>query len=261
VVAAEVIGAVRRELAAVEAEEGVRVLYAVESGSRAWGFASADSDYDVRLVYVRRPEWYLSIDLEEKRDVIERQCPGDIDLSGWDVRKALRLFAKSNPPLLEWLDSPVVYRAAHGFAAELRSLLPVFYSPAACLHHYLRMARRNFDAYLRGERVRHKKYFYVLRPLLAARWIEQGRGPVPMLYARLLDTLDGPPGLRAEIDDLLARKIAGDELAEGPRQPAIHAFVTAEMDRLEAVAAGLPKSPPDPEPLNELFRQTLREVW
>jgi predicted nucleotidyltransferase len=261
VVAAEVIESVRRELTAVEAAEGVRVLYAVESGSRAWGFASADSDYDVRLVYVRRPEWYLSIDLEQKRDVIERQCPGDIDLSGWDVRKALRLFARSNPPLVEWLDSPIVYRDEYHFADRLRRLLPAFHSDAAAVHHYVRMARNNHRAYLRGGTVRLKKYFYVLRPVLAARWVEQGRGPVPMLYARLLDTLDGPPGLRAEIDDLLARKIAGDELAEGPRLPAVHAFVTAEMDRLEAVAAGLSKARPDPEPLNELFRQTLREVW
>jgi hypothetical protein len=260
-VSPEVVEQVRRELAAIEAAEGVRVLYAVESGSRAWGFASTDSDYDVRLVYVRRPEWYLSIDLEEKRDVIERQCPGDVDLSGWDVRKALRLFARSNPPLVEWLDSPVVYRDEIGFAGRLRELLPAFHSTAASMHHYLRMARNNHHAYLRGETVRLKKYFYALRPVLAARWVEQGRGPVPMLYSRLLDTLDGPPALRAEIDDLLARKIAGDELAEGPRLPAIHAFVTAEMDRLEAVAAGLPKTPPELEPLNGLFRQTLRAAW
>lgn len=260
-VAAEVIEAVRREITGIETAESVRVLYAVESGSRAWGFASAGSDYDVRLVYVRRPEWYLSIDLEEKRDVIERQCPGDIDLSGWDIRKALRLFARSNPPLVEWLDSPIVYRDEIGFASRLRGLLPAFHSAAASMHHYLRMARNNHHAYLRGETVRLKKYFYVLRPVLAARWVEQGRGPVPMLYSRLLDTLDGPPQLRAEIDDLLARKMAGDELAEGPRLPAVHAFVTAEMDRLEAVAAGLSKAPIDLGPLNELFRQTLRAAW
>lgn len=260
-VRAEVVDAIRHELTAVETTEYIRVLYAVESGSRAWGFASTDSDYDPRFIYIRRPEWYLSIDLEERRDAIERQCPGDIDLSGWDVRKALRLFVKSNPPLLEWLDSPVVYRDVFGFAAELRRLLPACYSPAACMHHYLRMARRNTDAYLRGEAVRHKKYLYVLRPLLAGLWIEQGRGPVPTPLGRLLDTIADRAALRAAVDDLLARKSAAVEMGEGPRVPAIHEFVAVELPRLETKSAGMVKTVPDLEPLHDLFRRTLRTVW
>ena len=261
VVAAEVIEAVRRELAAVEITEDVKVLYAVESGSRAWGFASADSDYDVRLVYVHRPAWYLSIDLEEKRDVIERQLPGDIDLSGWDLRKALRLFAKSNPPLVEWLDSSVIYHESGGLADRLRELLRPFYSPAAALHHYLRMAQNNWHAYCRGDRVRLKKYLYVLRPLLSARWIEQDRGPVPMLFRRLFVTIADRPELLAEIEALLVRKMAGGELGEGSRIGPIHGFAAAELERLPAVAAGLTKTSPGVAPLDELFRETLNDVW
>src|ERR1041384_5397026 len=97
---------IRSRLAAVEADEAVKVLLAVESGSRAWGFESSDSDYDVRFVYVKRRELYLSIDLELQRDVIERPITDDIDLSGWDIRKALKLFQKWNPPFLEWIQSP-----------------------------------------------------------------------------------------------------------------------------------------------------------
>jgi predicted nucleotidyltransferase len=261
VVAAEVIDAVRRELAAVEAAEGVRVLYAVESGSRAWGFASADSDYDVRLVYVHRPAWYLSIDRDEQRDVIERQLPGDIDLSGWDLRKALRLFARSNPPLVEWLDSPVVYHEADGLADRLRGLLRTFYSPAAALHHYLRMAQNNWHAYCRRDRVRLKKYLYVLRPLLAARWIEQDRGPVPMLFRSLFVTVADRPDLLTEIEALLVRKTAGGELGEGPRIGPIHEFAATELERLPSVAAGMTKSPVSPAPLDELFRETLNAAW
>jgi predicted nucleotidyltransferase len=260
-VTSDMVNWVRRELETIEAAEDIRVLYAVESGSRAWGFASTDSDYDVRLVYIRRPEWYLSVDLETRRDVIERACPGDIDLSGWDIRKTLRLIARSNPPLLEWLDSPVVYRDDGVFAAELRALVSAYYSPAACLHHYVRMARRNHDAYLRGERVRHKKYFYVLRPLLAARWIEQGRGPVPMLFATLLETVASRFEFLTVVDELLTRKTAGMEMGEGPRVPAIHDLVAAELPRLEAVAAGMAKTPLDLDPLHELFRRTLSRVW
>ena len=249
---------IRRVLEALEAEEGVRVLYAVESGSRAWGFASKDSDYDVRLIYVRPAEWYASIDVEDKRDVIEKMLPGDIDLSGWDVRKALRLYAKSNPPLLEWLDSPIVYRDERGFAAELRKLLPEFYSPISCAYHYLQMARRNIDAYCRGDRVKFKKYFYVLRPLLAVRWIEQDRGPVPMLFEKLLATTADEPKLIAAIRDLHALKIANGELGEGPRIDAIHDFAITDPSRIETTALGLKKTHASIEPLNELFRRMLK---
>jgi uncharacterized protein len=256
-VSSDVIQQIQREIALIEAEESVRVLYAVESGSRAWGFASADSDYDVRLIYIHRPEWYLSINLKEKRDVIERQCPGDIDLSGWDIRKAFRLFAKSNPPLLEWLDSPIVYREDHEFTSSLRELLNRFYSPAACIYHYLSMARNTEAAYLRGPTVKVKKYFYLLRPLLAARWIEQDRGPVPMLFSRLLDTISDRNDLLLKIDELLARKTAGTEMGEESRIGVIHEFATVELPRLDDVAAKMTKQSVGIEPLNVLFRKTL----
>jgi len=102
-------------LAAIEHTELVHILYACESGSRAWGFASPDSDYDVRFIYVRPRDWYLSIDLERRRDVIERPIEGVLDINGWDLRKALQLMRKSNPPLFEWLHSPLVYRAQAEF--------------------------------------------------------------------------------------------------------------------------------------------------
>lgn len=98
---------IRSRLDAIQASENVCIVYACESGSRAWGFPSADSDYDVRFIYVRPVEWYLSID--DKRDVIECPVEDGLDINGWDLRKALRLSRKSNPPLLEWLGSPIVY--------------------------------------------------------------------------------------------------------------------------------------------------------
>jgi predicted nucleotidyltransferase len=111
--------------------------------------------------------------------VIELPLRDGIDLSGWDIRKALKLFRKSNPPLLEWLQCPIVYVERFSFASRLRVLLPAFYSPRASFFHYLHMAQGNIREYLRGEIVWRKKYFYVLRPLLAMRWIERGLGPVP----------------------------------------------------------------------------------
>lgn len=103
-----IIGGINEELDKIERKEGVRILHAVESGSRAWGFASPDSDYDVRFVYVRPKEDYLRLD--EPKDVIEWQLDEVLDINGWDLKKALRQFAKGNVTLFEWSESPIVYR-------------------------------------------------------------------------------------------------------------------------------------------------------
>jgi predicted nucleotidyltransferase len=130
----EVYQRVRNARAQVEAERNVRVLFACESGSRAWGFASRDSDYDVRFLYVQRRDWYLSVD--DRRDVIELPIADNLDVSGWELRKALRLLRKSNPPLLEWLKSPIVYHEDPAFVAEFGALAAKFYSPRRCFAHY-----------------------------------------------------------------------------------------------------------------------------
>jgi uncharacterized protein len=252
---------IQQTLGTLEIAENIVVLLAVESGSRAWGFESSDSDYDVRFIYIRRPEWYLTIDLELKRDVIERPLQDEIDLSGWDVRKALWLFQKSNPPLLEWLQSPIIYRERFSFAARLRQLLPEFYSPRACFYHYLHMARGNIREYLHGETVRQKKYFYVLRPLLAMRWIEQELGPVPIEFQKLVLATINDVNLRAALDGLVAAKRAGAELDHGPRIPAISDFIAGEMARLESIPANGVDSSQQIERLNQLFRATIEEIW
>src|SRR5690242_13631967 len=143
----EVSQRVRSALAQLEVERNVRVLYACESGSRAWGFASRDSDYDVRFLYIHPRDWYLSV--EDRRDVIEQPIAADLDVSGWEMRKALRLLWKSNPPLLEWLKSPVVYCHDPEFLAEFSALAMRFYSPRRCFAHYLHMASGNWRDYLR----------------------------------------------------------------------------------------------------------------
>ena len=253
-----IAAAILERLAVIEQAELVRILYACESGSRAWGFASPDSDYDVRFIYVHPRDWYLSIDLEHRRDVIERPIEGVLDINGWDLRKALQLMRKSNPPLFEWLHSPLVYRAQPGFHEALLALTPVYYSPLGCAWHYLHMARGNDRAYLQGEQVRLKKYLYVLRPLLAVRWLESGRGVVPMPFRDLVETLIPPGELRDAIEHLLRLKQSGAELAWGPRIPALSDWIKAELARLaEGPAALAPAAKPGLEPLNALFREWL----
>src|SRR5262245_54567602 len=171
------------ELAGIEARFDVRVLFACESGSRGWGFASPDSDYDVRFVYVNQLPWYLTV--EPGRDVIEQPISGELDINGWDLRKTLQLLRESNPTLLEWLRSPIVYQQETAWAERLRALAEDGFSPVRGYHHYVSMAKKNLREHLYGEVVRYKKYLYVLRPLLAARWIREGRGVPPMRFAEL----------------------------------------------------------------------------
>lgn len=245
---------IAQTLAAIETEHGVRILYACESGSRAWGFASADSDYDVRFLYVHPLDWYVSV--ETPREVIERPITDELDINGWELRKALRLLRKSNPVLLEWLHSPITYRCDEGFLADMRAAARTFYRPAACFHHYLHMAQGNRRENLRGPIVWLKKYLYVLRPVLACRWIEAGRGIPPVAFDHLVEaTVDDAP-LQHAIADLVTAKRGGDELARGPAIPVIDAFIEAELQRLEGVAYGLPApQPPDGEALNRLLRR------
>lgn len=248
-------------LSRIEAEYDVRILYACESGSRGWGFDSADSDWDVRFIYCHPRDWYLSI--EEARDVIELPIDDLLDVNGWDLRKSLRLMKKSNPVLLEWLSSPIVYWEDAEAMAVYRSLAQDFYQPAACLHHYLHMAKGNFREYLQGETVWLKKYFYVLRPVLACLWIERGLGRVPMAFDDLATGVVDDGELKNSVAKLVALKRSGAEMDNGLRIPVIHSFLEREIARLGEVAANVSRNPVSTElqaKINRYFRDTLGQL-
>lgn len=249
------------ELGKIEEQEKVQILYACESGSRAWGFASADSDFDVRFIYAHPTEWYLSI--ENQRDVIEYPVSNSLDLSGWDIRKALKLFRKSNPPLLEWLESPIVYLEKYSFASKMRDVSPLAFNPRSCLYHYLHMAEGNFRGYLQGETVRIKKYFYVLRPILACRWIELKKTMPPMEFEVLVNEVLPKGPLMDEVKGLLVRKRAGEELDSGPQITVINEFLEDqiryynEYPELATIRGQLLGK----NAYDEIFRGTLKEIW
>lgn len=248
------------EILKIEQEHQVKILFAVESGSRAWGFPSQDSDYDVRFVYIHRLEWYLSID--EKRDVIELPINEQLDINGWDIRKALKLFRKSNPALLEWLVSDIQYYEAYGFKEEMLALRERIFSPQASVYHYLHMAKGNFREYLQGEQVKIKKYFYVLRPILACQWIEKYNTSPPILFQELVRDLVTEPELRAAIEDLLSRKLAGEELNLEQRVDVINEFVAREIEHMSEFAQSVQVDHEDPtELLDGLYRKYLQKVW
>lgn len=250
-----------KRLRAAESEHRVRILYACESGSRAWGFASADSDYDVRFIYARERDWYLSFDVERRQDVIEYPLRENIDCSGWDIRKALQLFTRSNGALLEWLHSPIKYLEHGTAAAALRALAPNCINALALCYHYSHMARGNAREYVFGEQVRLKKYFYVLRPLLAIRYLEQGRGIPPVEFEHLVRSV-APPELRAAIDGLLKLKRSTSELGVGEPIPQIGRFIESELERHGSAFSG--QGRPDLiasrkvcDQLNHIFREAI----
>ena len=245
------------ELDSIEKAEDATIIYACESGSRAWGFESEDSDYDVRFIYLRKTPWYLSV--RKKRDVIERPISDELDISGWDLSKALYLLKRSNPPLLEWLQSPIIYRENASAISKIRAIMPEYYSPRACMYHYLHMARSNFREYMTGDVVWTKKYFYALRPLLACIWIESGYGIVPTEFGKLVERTVENRELKRAIEKLLARKMAGKERDSGVRIPVISDFLEKHIEGLSADNEPTARNI-GYEKLDQAFIEILKEV-
>ena len=255
------IETIKKELSRLADENQIRILLAVESGSRAWGFASTDSDWDVRYVYVHPVDWYLRID--QYKDSQEEILPNDIDLAGWELRKALGLFRKSNPPMLEWLRSPIVYLEQFSTAERLRKLSEDYFNARSCMYHYLSMAKGNFNEFLKDrERVKIKKYFYVLRPVLACDWIRSENAFPPMEFEKLVDSQVSDPRVRDEIEKLLVRKMAGEELTEESRIDVLNEFLASKVEFYSKTIGKINTvDRPQTEILDDLFRSTLNEVW
>lgn len=251
---------IRRDIAArlkaIEAEQDVRLLMAVESGSRAWGFPSPDSDYDVRFVYVRPRDWYLS--LTPGRDVIETPIEDEIDLNGWDVRKMLGLLLRSNAIAGEWLGSPIRYCPDDPFVARLRAFVDSLFDPRALAHHYASLGRGAADRWLgRDGEVPVKKYFYALRPALAVRALRMAPAMrPPMNLQALVQVADLPVSLTARIDDLVAMKARTNEWSNGIRLPELEALIADELARASDVA-GAPIPPEARARADDLFLQLV----
>lgn len=241
----------------IENEFSVEVLYACESGSRAWGFASPDSDYDVRFIYRHHRDHYLQID--ERKDVIELPVDSVLDINGWDIKKALKLFRNSNSPLYEWLQSPVVYSQKDSFIATIHPLMREYYSLKAGLHHYTSMTLNTLRDSLEDENVRLKKYFYALRPLAAAMWICNRSELPPMEFNKLRVVFENNV-IQETIDKLLEQKSKANEKELIPGIDLLNSFVAYELERVNEMAAEIPVTKSDTEKLNELFRNIVGEL-
>jgi hypothetical protein len=209
-----------KKLKEIENSNNVEILFAVESGSRAWGFASPDSDYDIRFIYKHKPDYYLS--LWEQPDVIEFMTEDDLDGSGWDLRKAIKLLAKSNAPLIEWLFSPIVYYANDDFVKQMQDIAVKCFSPIAVLHHYLGTTK-NFMEVCEMEEVNLKSYFYALRTALAGKWIIENNTFPPVAFADLLSI--APQNIQDKIIELQQIKASQNEKYLHPKETLITDFL------------------------------------
>lgn len=242
------------KLKEIEERENIKILHCVESGSRAWGFASPDSDYDVRFIYVRPKEFYLRLD--KTRDVIEWQLDDTLDINGWDIQKALTLLHNSNPTLFEWNSSPIIYKTTDEWQ-KIAAVINRYFVAKSGLYHYLSTAKSNYREYLKGETVRLKKYFYVLRPLLACKWILAEGTPPPMLFSTLMDKyLDEE--LKPDVERLLEMKINSPEIGEGKRFNRVNDYLDRNIEEIEKRITELPcEESRDWDELNMIFLSLL----
>ena len=227
----KMLNIITEKLNEIEQKENIKILHCVESGSRAWGFASPDSDYDVRFIYLRPRNYYLRLD--KPRDVIEWQLDETLDINGWDLQKALKLLHNSNPTLFEWNSSPIVYRTTDEWK-KISTIINNYFTNKAGLYHYLSTAKSNYREYLKTEIVRLKKYFYVLRPILACKWIIDKGTPPPMPFKTLMDCyLD--ESIKPAVYNLLELKINSPEVGTGKRIDEINKYIEANIADIEEI--------------------------
>jgi hypothetical protein len=245
---------IQKKLEEIEKQEHVKIILAIESGSRAWGFESADSDYDVRFIYVREPEMYLRLDAV--RDVIEWQLDEVFDISGWDIKKALQLLYKSNPTLFEWINSPIVYKETIE-GRELRELSKQYFDVKKSVMHYLNMTSSTFENYLQDESVKLKKYFYALRPILAAKYALENKTQPPIKFNDLKDTMLEDK-LKTEVNHLLELKMKSKETEYIPVVNELNLYIKNKMHEINEQAYQLNEMRFEWDNLNRYFLKELQ---
>ncbi|MDQ1126778.1 putative nucleotidyltransferase [Microbacterium sp. SORGH_AS 505] len=232
----DVVAEIDRRLAAVSRDHDVEIPWAIESGSRAWGFPSPDSDYDCRFIFVRPREQYLT--LWPERDVIETPLDAVFDVNGWDLAKSVKLIAKGNATAIEWLRSPIVYTGDPAFRDGLLDLADRIVERGAVGRHYLHVARQQ-----RAGKPTLKRFFYVLRPAAALRWLEvhPAQAVPPMDLPTLIEEGDLDDDVRTAVHDLIAQKAQTRELGAGTPPATLDRFVTAQLDRAEVYEDAAPE--------------------
>lgn len=232
--------------------KNVKLLYACETGSRAWGFPSPDSDYDVRFIYMHNCDWYLS--LFEKKDSIEIM-DGDLDITGWDLRKCLQLLKKSNAALIERFQSPIAYYTDESFKQSFRELIEQYYSPIAIFFHHYSLAQKFWEELKDKEEIKLKSYFYLIRSLLSCYWTTKDDSVLPMDIEGLMAKIDS--GRRQELKQLIQLKAAVGEKYLHPADKSLNAWIEELFALLEQSKTSLTITSKDSKALNNYFLQMV----
>jgi len=244
-------------LANLMEQYGCRLLFAGESGSRAWGLQSPDSDYDVRCIYAHPAHWYLSI--EDRRETIETVFPDDIDIAGYELRKALRLFSACNIPINEQILNPISYGSDAAFLECFRALIPTYFNKKRALFHYVNIAAQTMP-HIQGLSIGLHRVFHIIRPLLACEWIEHHGSMPPVEFQKLLEADFLPLPLTNEVSEMVHRKlvaVTGDRELRQLSKDLLY-WMTGSLKRHQESLQFLPASAAvSLEPLNELFRASI----
>lgn len=247
-------GIIKEKLSDIEKEQKVRILYACESGSRAWGFPSPNSDYDVRFIYAHDLDWHLS--LRDKKNTIDLPINDDLDIGGWEIKKTLGLLWKSNPPLLEWLQSPIVYQSESKFLSDIQRLCSECFSPIAVMHHYLSMSKKYLDACQQTDQVKLKRYFYALRTAIAGKWVREKESIPPIELPKMFGVVSDD--VQDKIEELITIKSQQNEDYLHEREPLIDEFLSETMKQNEAIANDLPSAKGNIEKLDDFYRSVVK---
>lgn len=247
---------ISQRLIEIQHMEQVKILYAVESGSRAWGFASPDSDYDVRFIYVRDKKEYLK--LESTKDFLDWELNETLDINGWDLSKVLQHLHKSNAVIFEWLHSPIVYYKTPE-SEKIKEISQKYFSSKSSMYHYYGTANKNYDRYLLKEQIKYKKYFYALRPILACKWIEQKKCSPPVLFSELVEEILEEE-MKQIVQELIRQKAKMTEDETGKRLDKLNGYIKRNIEKYKEIIANLPEDRnPDWQELNRLFLDIIRD--
>lgn len=248
---------IKDKLKDIEQKYGVKVLYACETGSRAWGFPSPDSDYDVRMIYMHEVDWYLS--LSDKKDTIEFMSEdGELDVTGWDIKKCLKLMWKSNGALLERVQSPVIYREEKNIASVLKEYADRCFAPIATMYHYLGMAKNSFEEIDGKDEIKLKKLFYALRATLACKWILEKDSVPPIVFMTMVNELSFDQKLKDKMVALIEIKSGKNESYIHPAEKDLNGFITAELAVAKSKFEGLSGRKEREVDLDSLFKQIVK---
>jgi len=247
---------IKQYLIEIEKERNIKILWACETGSRAWGFPSTDSDYDVRVIYAHKTDWYLS--LTDQKDSIEIMLENnDIDISGWELKKSLNLLRKSNAAMLERIQSLIVYVQDAEFIEELRITSRLFYSKIATMHHYLSMAKKGLEDLEGGDEYKLKKFFYTLRAATVCKWVIEKDVSPPIEFSKLYNNLSLSESLIARIEELIKLKSEVTESYFHKGEKELVNFIKSCIEKAGDIKNNLPAAKGDITALNNLFRKYI----